>query len=113
MILVTFLASRRLSGLIFQGLGETFALGSVIYGGFFVLWRLVCVNTSTITKPWQEHQKPDLRVAWISAGNPSHNSLQLLIPPLQRGGTCAAHGIEAKIAILAPKTRDVSPLEPS
>ena len=37
---------------------------------------------------------PDLHGARISAGNPYRNSLRLFFLPLQRGGTCAAHGIE-------------------
>ena len=36
---------------------------------------------------------PDLHGARISAGNPYRNSLRLFFLPLQRGGTCAAHGI--------------------
>ena len=37
----------------------------------------------------------------------------LFITTLQRGGTCAAHGIGAKLAILGQKCYDVRPLEPS
>ena len=52
-----------------------------------------------------------LHSAGIAARNPSWRSLGLFFPTLQRGGTCAAHGIGAKLAQMAPKCFGVAPLE--
>ena len=52
-------------------------------------------------------------VARISAGNPSHNSLQLSIHPLQRGGTCAAHPPPPEGMPSVPDSYSSAPLLPA
>ena len=51
--------------------------------------------------------------ALITAGSPAWHSHGHFVLPLQRGGTCAAHGIGAKLAILASKNFCGAPLQRS
>ena len=81
-------------------------LGSLL-GAFWVPWKLPGAPKEGFGASRDSFSEPpgmfghafcvqvlDLHNALIAAGNPNWHSLKLFVPSLQRGGTCAAHGME-------------------
>ena len=95
-LVAVFMAFWYALGSIFKGLGlskEGFgASWTLLFATVVFVWPTKCMNCC---------RKPKL--AFASAFR----------APLQRGGTCAAHGIGVKLAILAPKNSWTAPFEAS
>ena len=71
----------------------------VLLGLAFAQFGPLELQKALVAQPLAEH------IALNAAGNPFLHSLTLLLPHLQRGGTCAAHGILLNIEDFQSKYR--------
>ena len=95
-LVAVFVAFWCAPGSIFEGLGlpeEGFGASRTLFFRTIVfVWPNKCINCC---------RKPALSFAWAFRY------------PLQRGGTCAAHGIGAKLALIATQNSWTAPFLPS